>query len=128
MRKEFFLFSAIIWTGVILFLSLENSKNIPQIEIPNIDKVIHFGFHFVFTILWFLYLKKRFNSSKNLHLLIFTLIVSFVFGIAIELLQQYFTATRNADVFDILANTSGALTAAFLIMLVNTYNGLIDKI
>jgi len=127
-RKEFFLFSAIIWTGVILFLSLENSKNIPQIEIPNIDKVIHFGFHFVFTILWFLYLKKRFNSSKNLHLLIFTLIVSFVFGIAIELLQQYFTATRNADVFDILANTSGALTAAFLIMLVNTYNGLIDKI
>jgi len=127
-RKQFFLFSAIIWTGVILFLSLENSKNIPQIEIPNIDKVIHFGFHFVFTILWFLYLKKRFNSSKNLHLLIFTLIVSFVFGIAIELLQQYFTATRNADVFDILANTSGALTAAFLIMLVNTYNGLIDKI
>ncbi|HAH55190.1 MAG TPA: hypothetical protein DCM02_07890 [Flavobacterium sp.] len=128
MRKEFFLFSAIIWTGVILFLSLENSKNIPQIEIPNIDKVIHFGFHFVFTILWFLYLKKRFNSSKNLQLLAFTIIFSLIFGIAIELMQQYFTISRNADVLDILANLSGSFLAAFFIILVNAYNGLIDKI
>jgi len=127
-RKEFFLFSAIIWTGVILFLSLENSKNIPQIEIPNIDKVIHFGFHFVFTILWFLYLKKRFNSSKNLQLLAFTIIFSLIFGIAIELMQQYFTISRNADVLDILANLSGSFLAAFFIILVNAYNGLIDKI
>jgi len=127
-RKQFFLFSAIIWTGVILLLSLENSKNIPQIEIPNIDKVIHFGFHFVFTILWFLYLKKRFNSSKNLQLLAFTIIFSLIFGIAIELMQQYFTISRNADVLDILANLSGSFLAAFFIILVNAYNGLIDKI
>jgi VanZ family protein len=107
---------------------LKNANEIKQIEIPNFDKIIHFVFHFVFTTLWFLYFKKKFNSSNNINLLAITLIISFVFGIAIELMQQYFTTTRTADVFDILANLFGAFLAAFLIILVNAYNGLIDKI
>jgi VanZ family protein len=127
-RKQIFLFSAIFWTGVILFLSLENAKNIPVINIPYLDKVIHSGFHFVFTILWLLYLKKKFISANNFQLLFFTLIASFVLGIAIELMQQYFTTTRNADVFDILANLFGAFLAAVSIILVNGINGLIDRI
>jgi VanZ family protein len=127
-RKQIFLFSAIFWTGVILFLSLENAKNIPVINIPYLDKVIHSGFHFVFTILWFLYLKKKFISANNFQLLFFTLIASFVLGIAIELMQQYFTTTRNADAFDILANLFGAFLAAVSIILVNGINGLIDRI
>ncbi len=128
MRKQIFLFSAIFWTGVILFLSLENAKNIPVINIPYLDKVIHSGFHFVFTILWFLYLKKKFIVASNFKLLFFTIIASFVLGIAIELMQQYFTTTRNADVFDILANLFGAFLAAVSIILVNSINGLIDRI
>ena len=36
--------------------------------------------------------------------------------------------TRSADVFDILANLFGAFFAASLIILVNAYNGIIDKI
>jgi VanZ family protein len=127
-RKQIFLFSAIFWTGVILFLSLENAKNIPVINIPYLDKVIHSGFHFVFTILWFLYLKKKFIVASNFKLLFFTIIASFVLGIAIELMQQYFTTTRNADVFDILANLFGAFLAAVSIILVNSINGLIDRI
>ncbi|MBA4317155.1 MAG: hypothetical protein C0412_02030 [Flavobacterium sp.] len=128
MLKRIFLFSAIFWTGVILFLSLENAKNIPQINIPYLDKVIHAGFHFVFTILWFLYLKKKFISVNNVRLLVFTIFGSFVLGIAIELMQQYFTTTRSADVFDILANLFGAFLAAVSIISVNANNGLIDKI
>lgn len=128
MRKQIFLFSAIFWTGVILFLSLENAKNIPAVNIPYLDKVIHSGFHFVFTILWFLYLKKRFISANNFQLLVVTMFCSFVFGIAIEFMQQYFTTTRNADVFDILANVLGACLASVSIILVNAINGLIDRI
>ena len=92
------------------------------------DKVIHSGFHFVFTILWFLYLKKKFTSSNNFKLLTFTIIGSFVLGIAIELMQQYFTTTRSADVFDILANLFGAFLAAFSIILLNAINEIVDKI
>lgn len=128
MLKRIFLYSALFWTGVILLLSLENAKNIPQINIPYLDKVIHSGFHFVFTVLWFLYLKKKYISVNNVQLLVYTLIGSFVLGIAIELMQQYFTTTRNGDVLDILANLFGAFLAAVFIIMVNAINGLIDKI
>lgn len=128
MRKKIYLYSAIFWSGLILYLCLENAHNLKEITIPNFDKFIHIVFHFVFTILWFLYLKKKFKTSNNVHLLAVTLIVSFIFGIAIELMQQYFTTTRSADIFDILANLFGAFLAASLIILVNAYNGIIDKI
>ncbi|TRX26612.1 hypothetical protein FNW25_08300 [Flavobacterium franklandianum] len=128
MRKTIFLYLAIFWSGLIIYLCLKNANEIKQIEIPNFDKIIHFVFHFVFTMLWFLYLKKKFKISNNINLLAVTLIISLVFGIAIELMQQYLTTTRTADVFDVLANLLGAFLAAFLIILVNAYNGLIDRI
>jgi len=57
-----------------------------------------------------------------------SLVLSFVFGIAIELMQQFFTVTRNADVYDVFANLSGATLAVIAIILVNKFNGIIDKI
>jgi VanZ family protein len=127
-RKRVFLYAALFWTGLILYLCLKNANEIKQIEIPNFDKLIHVVFHFVFTALWFLYLKKKLIGSNNLSLLSFSLIGSFVFGIAIELMQQYFTTTRSADIFDVLANLLGAFLAVLSIILLNTYNRLIDKI
>jgi len=127
-RKKIFLYLAIFWTGLILYLCLKNANEIKQIEIPNFDKIIHFVFHFVFTTLWFLYLKKKFSSSNNINLLVVTLIVSFVFGLAIEMMQQYFTTTRTADVFDVLANLFGSFLAVISIIVLNRFNKLIDKI
>lgn len=128
MLKQILLFAALFWTGVILFFCLENAKNIPQIDIPYLDKLIHSFFHFVFTVLWFFYFKKKLNSSNNIRLLGFSFIGSFFLGIAIELMQQYFTTTRSADILDILANLSGASLAVISILLLNTYKGIIDKI
>lgn len=113
---------------MILYFCLENAKNIPQINVLYIDKLIHVVFHFVFTTLWFLYFKKKLASSNNLRLLSFALLGSFVFGISIELMQQYFTKTRSADVFDVLANLFGASLAVITILLLNRFNRIIDKI
>jgi VanZ family protein len=126
--KRVFLFAALFWTGVILYFCLENAKNIPQINIPYLDKFIHLGFHYGFVTLWFLYLKKKYNSTNYLYLLVFVLLASFSFGMSIELMQEYFTTTRSANLFDVLANIFGAILAAFSIILLNTYNGLINKI
>jgi VanZ family protein len=127
-RKRIFLAAALFWTGVILFFCLENAQNIPQINILYIDKVIHAVFHFVFTTLWFLYLKKKLNSSNSFKPLTLAFVFSFFLGIAIELIQQYFTKTRTADVLDVLANVTGATLAVIAIVLLNTYNRIIDKI
>jgi VanZ family protein len=126
--KQIFLFAALFWTGVILFFCLESANNIPQIDIPYLDKVVHAIFHFVFTTLWFLYLKKKWNSSNSFRPLVFSFIFSFVFGVSIELMQAFFTTTRTADIFDVLSNVSGASLAVISIILLNTYNKIIDKI
>lgn len=128
MLKNIYFYLAVIWTGVILFFCLENANNIPQIQIPNIDKVVHATFHFVFTSLWFLYFKKTWNSTKNYKLLAMSFVGSFLFGITIELMQLYFTTTRSADVFDVLANTTGALLAIISISILNKFTGIVDKI
>lgn len=128
MLKKIFLTAALFWTGVILFFCLENANNVPRIDIPYIDKVVHAIFHLVFTTLWFLYFKKRISGSNNVKPLIWSFIFSLLFGISIELMQQYITLTRTADIIDVLANTVGASLAVISIVLLNSYNSAIDKI
>jgi VanZ family protein len=128
--KKIFFWTASTWSAVILYFCLINGNNIPQIgiDIPNLDKVVHAFMHFVFTLLWFFYFKKKIGNLKNYNLLLISLVLSFFFGIAIELMQRFFTVTRNADVYDVFANLSGATLAVVVIILVNKYNGIIDKI
>jgi VanZ family protein len=127
-RKKIFLAAALFWTGVILFFCLENAKDIPQINIPYIDKVVHAIFHFVFTTLWFLYFKKKLSSSIIVQPLTWSFVFSLLFGISIELMQQYITLTRSADVIDVLANTVGASLVVITILLLNARTRIVDKI
>lgn len=114
MLKNCFLIVAIIWTCSILLLCLEPASDLPKVEIKNVDKLVHFTFHFVFIILWYLYLKTntKIASYKTPVILFF---VSLLFGIVIELFQQAFTTSRKADVLDIISNISGGFTALILI-------------
>lgn len=128
MLKHIFFYAAILWTGVILFLCLIKSNDLPQVSIQNLDKVIHAFLHFVFTSLWFLYFKKEWSGYSKYKLLGFSLICSFIFGIAIELMQQYFTTTRTADVFDVLSNLTGSVLAVISILMLNKFYGIVDKI
>ena len=127
MLKKAFFFLALLWGGVIAFFCLIKSSDVPQVSIPNLDKVVHAFFHFVFTSLWFLVFKKQFSVGSISKALVISFIVSLFFGISIEILQELFTTTRHADVFDVLANVSGATLAVIVILLLNKYKKL-DKI
>lgn len=126
--KQVFFFAALFWTGVILFFCLIKSSDIPQIAIPNLDKVIHAFFHFVFVWLWFLFFKKKLISSNNYNLLTITFVFSLTLGIVIEMVQQFFTVSRSGDPLDVLANIFGAALALISIVLLNKFNGIVDKI
>ncbi len=104
------------------------SSDIPKINIQNLDKVIHAFFHFVLVSLWFLFLKKRLNSSNFFRPLVISFVFSFILGIIIEMLQQFFTITRTGDPLDILANVSGATLAVIGLVLLNKINGIVDRI
>jgi len=113
---------ALFWTLIVLYFCLENSSNLPVIQVENLDKWIHSFFHFVFTLVWFLFFRKQYQFQSILKLLIFAFLFSFFLGILIELLQQTFTTTRKADIFDVIANSVGSLLGILVITIGNKFN------
>ncbi|MFV5684167.1 VanZ family protein [Flavobacterium sp. GB2R13] len=124
MPKQFYFWAALTWTGLIVFFCLIKSSDIPAIQITNLDKVVHSFFHLVFTSLWFFFFKKQINSSDVFKPLVVSFIISIFFGIAIEIAQTLFTTTRKGDLFDVLANLSGATLAVCIILFFNKYTNL----
>lgn len=115
MHKQVLFFAAISWTGLIIYLCLIQSSQLPKIAIVSIDKEVHAFFHFVFTLLWFLFFSIQFTQIEKKKLLLMTFLLSVFFGITIEIAQKFFTTTRNADFYDVLANSVGALLALVVI-------------
>ena len=115
--KQFYFWAALLWTGIVVFLCLVGSNEIPVVQVSNIDKIVHSIFYFVFNSLWFLFFKKQFSNSNISKALVVSFLLSVLFGIGIEIMQVFFTTTRQGDVMDVLANTSGAVLAVIAILL-----------
>ncbi|KQX12124.1 VanZ family protein [Flavobacterium sp. Root420] len=115
MPKQLLLIWAIICSGIITYFCLTNSSNIPAINFPSIDKIVHFCFHFGFTVSWILFFKKELKGKEanDYKAYLISFIFSVFFGITIEILQGVLTTTRMPDVTDVLSNTIGATTAVF---------------
>jgi VanZ family protein len=118
-HKKTYFSIASLWTILVTYLCLVSFSNLPSLGIGNADKYVHFTFHFIFTLLWFLYFNvKKVEQKKSLIVVFFA---SLFFGIAIEIAQTLFTTTRKGDVLDVLANTSGAIIAVLVLVLYNKY-------
>ena len=117
MPKQLYFWAVLVWSGIITFFCLAKFDNVPLGNVTNLDKVVHAFFYFVLTTLSFLFLKNRSSSVSPSRYLIFSFLFSVVFGIGIEIIQGYFTENRHADVFDVIANTSGAALSILLIVL-----------
>jgi VanZ family protein len=113
---------ALFWTGTVAYLCLVPSDELPVINIPNLDKCIHTFFHFVFTLVWFLYFNKQLKDDSIFKPLLISFLFSILFGILIELLQGLITTTRSADILDGLANLIGASLAVFVTVFCTKYN------
>ncbi len=116
LNKNTYFFIAISWTCLITILSLitisEEISNSIAIDFDYKDKYVHFLFYLIFVLLWFLFLvKTKFANSVN-KLVFFAAVV---YGITIEIFQGAFTNTRIPDVYDVLANSGGALTGIVII-------------
>ena len=101
-----FLFLAITWTVFVVVASLVSFNSVPKVKVVGSDKVVHFLFYLVFVIFWSL-AKKQSYFKINYSLLI--VVIAIVFGIIIEILQGVLTKTRQADFYDVVANSLGAI-------------------
>lgn len=103
---------------VILVVSLGDAGNAAKPVyklIPHADKVFHVFMYFALTIvmLWqFRHLALRFANVA------WFVLAAFAYGVIIELLQKYLTATRSFEYADILFNLAGIAiaTAAFPVL------------
>ena len=116
MLKNTTLSLAIGWTFLILVLCLVKFNDLPSIKVSGADKYVHFTFHFTFTLVWGFYNRLRLGQWVLKSMLIIVCL-SIVYGILIEILQETFTQTRKADVMDVVANSAGAISAFFVVVL-----------
>lgn len=122
MLKKLYLLAAVLWSVLIVFLCLVQLKNAPFKGVSNLDKLVHIFFHFVFTLLWFLYFNVRLDKTKYSKSLLTSVVFSLIFGIIIEILQEFLTASRHADLYDVFANFLGASLAFLLLFFWHTYS------
>ena len=113
MLKKILLPASVTYTLALATLSLvkvNTGTDLPS----NSDKLFHALAYIIFTALWFFtcYYKLKFNKVRAL---IISALFSTVFGIIIELLQGSLTASREADLYDVIANTAGTVIAIVVI-------------
>lgn len=109
-----YLFLALFWTYEVTYLSLfpvEPVFSDSWFNFPHMDKLGHFGFYFGFVFLWNLYF-KRIRLKKALE---YSFVLAVLYGILMETLQYTMPYERMFDVFDIVANISGAIFASICI-------------
>lgn len=117
LNKVVFVF-CVLYTISLLAVFLMKVNNLPGASIPHIDKIFHFFTYMVLAFLWYFTFITTFIIDKK-RALTYAVLLSILFGIIIELLQGTLTASRSADVYDIMANIMGVLFLALVIYIKN---------
>ena len=100
----------------ILYLSLASSDNFDtvQIDLPWLDKIVHFGMYFTLTIAILFENRNSMNTKGRIFL---AAVIPFLYGILLEALQMM-TISRSGNIADALADLAGILVSIFIWLLV----------
>lgn len=101
-------FPAILWC--IAIFGLSSMPRVPVVEFPfKVDKIAHLVIYFILcSLVWrAFHNQSRFVLVRN-QALLFAFLFSSFYGISDEI-HQHFVAGRSADVFDAIADGTGAL-------------------
>lgn len=99
---------SIIYSVFITIIFLIPTKEMPKLShflIP-IDKIIHVFIFLALTFLWLSYINSLLNNTKPI-VLFFILVVCLLYGILIEVIQEFYLSSREAEFFDIIADLLG---------------------
>ena len=103
-----FLFSFLIIFFSVIPIQIRIAENYNFISL---DKVLHSLTYFLYTISIYLSLFREF-FFKNPKLR--SMVISFLVGFFLELIQGYFLTYRSFEILDIISNCIGILTFAFV--------------
>lgn len=107
---------ALVWAILVLFLvtyPMPDVSHSPD-TFPGIDKLVHTGFFFVFTILMFFGSIMNTNEPTLFHWpSVLILVTGSLFAILTELVQKYFFTYRSFEYWDIFADHVGIAMGYF---------------
>lgn len=107
----------IIWAIIILVISSfpgNKVDNVPFLNIPHIDKVIHMGMYFILSFSFLFEINNNsFYQTIRLKVSIIVLILTISYGFILEILQSFLFIERSGDFYDLLANILGCIMAYF---------------
>lgn len=118
MLKRLVLIATLGYIIALATVSLIRLNNLPDVGVSFGDKIFHFLAYALLTTLCFSTLFLTFSLEKKRAILI-AVIFSVIFGILIEVLQDTMTDFRALDVYDVLANSLGALLAFLILFFIN---------
>ena len=102
-----------MWAAVIMITTLLPSTALPSTSAWDLLTFDSFAHIFLFAVLTFLMivgLKKQFTNTKLRHYAIrYSLLICTLYGIAIELLQEFVIYGRQGDIIDVVSNAIGCL-------------------
>ena len=122
-KRKLFLI-AITYTIFVYVISLVKVQVPVKISIRNLDKVVHFGIYFIFTLIWFGFFSGLDLKKNILKEVLKASLLAFFVGISIELLQEFLRKSRFGDVYDVLANSLGILMAVVFLYQIKKYKKL----
>lgn len=103
---------SIVWTSLILVACFLPGNDVPKINIVNVDKLVHIALFGGCAFLWAIALIHHSANMWPKLVLIFSATVGL--GILVELIQgSNLVQGRSADIYDVVADTIGALLGVF---------------
>jgi VanZ family protein len=109
--------NSIIVASLIAYGSLASGENIPETRILNwehADKLVHALMYMVFSLV----LTAANTRLLKKYSLLYAIVISIIYGGIMEILQFTLTQTRHAEFWDMGANALGAITGAYLFLLI----------
>ena len=98
---------SILLALLIMYLSLissEKFERVPFLNIPFLDKIVHFGMYFLLMSAIIFVNRKTLESTRRLFIIS---LIPLLYGIMIEVLQSMLTVNRSGSFYDVVFNTSG---------------------
>ncbi|WP_353848577.1 VanZ family protein [Altibacter sp.] len=108
-ERNSLLIVGIFYTVLVTVAFLSPATDLPGISVPYFDKLVHIIIHWILLLIWLWYTKLADQSHISNKIIVVVLMTCFLYGCSIEVLQHWFTTSRNFDVFDIVANGIGSV-------------------
>lgn len=112
---------AVLWATLVLILCcmpMDNTENVPKFE--GMDKLVHTGFFFVFTVLlYYGSIRRRHSQYPALITSLKVILASSSLAILTEFLQWKFFVYRSGDLWDLFADTVGTGMGVFAYLLLH---------